>query len=37
MTLPPKVQAAADVLAQYEISANMVAPFWYRLYLRYRP
>ncbi|MFN7673178.1 MAG: hypothetical protein ACK5O6_00725, partial [Betaproteobacteria bacterium] len=37
MTLPPKVQAAVDVLAQYEISANMVAPFWYRLYLRYRP
>ncbi|MFY8064651.1 MAG: histidine kinase [Usitatibacteraceae bacterium] len=37
MTLPPKVQAAADVLAQYEISANIVAPLWYRLYLRYRP
>ncbi len=37
MTLPPKVQTAIDVLAQYEISADVVAPFWYRQYLRYRP
>jgi hypothetical protein len=37
MTLPPKVQTAIDVLAQYEISADTVAPFWYRQYLRYRP
>jgi hypothetical protein len=37
MTLPRKVQTAIDVLAQYEISADVVAPFWYRQYLRYRP
>ena len=37
MTLPPQVQTAIDVLAQHDISAKEVAPFWYRQYLRFRP
>lgn len=37
MTLPPQVQTAVDVLAQHDISAKEVAPFWYRQYLRFRP
>lgn len=37
MTLPPKVQTAIDILAQYEISADVVAPFWYRQFLRFMP
>ncbi len=35
--LSEKVQAAIDVLGQYEIPPSSVAPFWYRQYLRFKP
>jgi hypothetical protein len=37
MLLPPKVEAAVNVLGQFDIRSHVVAPFAYRAYLRLRP
>ena len=37
MTLPPKVQAAVDVLTRFDVHHDQIAPLSYRVYLRLRP
>ncbi|MBC7624479.1 MAG: histidine kinase [Aeromicrobium sp.] len=37
MTLPPKVQAAVDVLTRFDVHKDQVAPLSYRVYLRLKP
>jgi signal transduction histidine kinase len=37
MTLPPKVQAAVDVLTKFDVHHDQIAPLSYRVYLRLKP
>lgn len=37
MSLPPKVEAAINVLGQFDVRPHVVAPLSYRAYLRFRP
>lgn len=37
MTLPPRVQAAIDVLTRFDVHQDQVAPLSYRLYVRLKP
>jgi hypothetical protein len=37
MTLPPKVQAAVDVLTRFDVHQDQIAPLSYRVYLRFKP